>query len=126
MSATATLPTIGTWVIDASHSSVDFLDVEVFPTLTFRSTGAHRKSADEWTISGELTIRDVTKAVDLDVEYLGIFTDPWGSPKAAFVASTVIDREEFGITWNQALEAGGVLVGRTVRIELDVQLAPQT
>ena len=183
MSATTTtLPTTGTWVIDASHSSVDFLakhlvvskvrgrfasfsgsvlvadpieastvdvtidaasittgdetrdghvksgdflDVEVFPILAFRSTGAHRRNADEWTIPGELTIRDVTKAVDLDVEYLGIFTDPWGSPKAAFTASTVIDREEFGITWNQALEAGGVLVGKTVRIELDVQLAPQ-
>lgn len=182
MSTTITLPQTGTWVIDPSHSSLefvakhlvvskvrgrfgsfsgtvevadpietskvdvtieaasvstndadrdghvksdDFLNVEAFPVLTFRSTGVHHRSGDEWTIPGELTIRDVTRAVDLDVEYLGVFNDPWGNPKAAFAASTTIDREAFGITWNAALETGGVLVGKTVKIELDVQLAPQ-
>jgi polyisoprenoid-binding protein YceI len=82
-------------------------------------------TATDWTIPGELTIRDVTKPVELDVEYLGVFTDPWGNEKAAFTATTEIDREEFGITWNQALETGGVLVGNTVKIEIDVQLAQQ-
>jgi polyisoprenoid-binding protein YceI len=111
---------------DGHVRSEDFLDVERFPTLTFRSTGAHHRSGDRWSIPGELTIKDVTKPVDLDVEYLGVFNDPWGNPKAAFSGSTEIDREEFGITWNAALESGGVLVGKTVRIELDVQLQPQS
>lgn len=100
----------------------DFLDVETFPHLTFRSTGVHHRRGDTWTIPGELTIRDVTRAVELTVEYLGILTDPWGNDKAVFSASTEIDREAFGVTWNQALEAGGVLVGRTVKVELEVQL----
>jgi polyisoprenoid-binding protein YceI len=110
---------------DGHLRSGDFLDVEAHPTLTFRSTGAQHRSGDEWTIPGELTIRGVTQPVELDVAYLGVFVDPWGNQKAAFSASTEIDREAFGLTWNQALEAGGVLVGRTVKIELDVQAAPQ-
>ncbi len=110
---------------DGHVRSGDFLDVESFPALSFRSTGVHNRSGDDWTIPGELTIRDVTRAVALDVEYLGVFNDPWGNPKAAFAASATIDREEFGITWNAALETGGVLVGKTVKIELDVQLSPQ-
>ncbi len=110
---------------DGHLRSGDFLDVETFPQLAFRSTGAHHRDGDRWTIPGELTIRDVTKPVDLDVEYLGVFVDPWGNDKAAFTASTEIDREAFGITWNAALETGGVLVGKTVRIDIDVQLAQQ-
>jgi polyisoprenoid-binding protein YceI len=181
MSATITLPTTGTWVIDPSHSSIefvarhlvvtkvrgrfasfsgtvtvgdpvagstvkvtmdaasittndeqrdghlrsaDFLDVENFPSVTFRGS-APREVGGEWVLPGELTIRDVTRPVELTVEPLGVVTDPWGNAKAGFTASGEIDREEFGITWNQALEAGGVLVGKTVRIELDVQLAAQ-
>jgi polyisoprenoid-binding protein YceI len=87
---------------DGHVKSGDFLDVEAFPTLTFRSTGVHNKSGDDWSIPGELTIRDVTEAVDLEVEYLGVFNDPWGNPEAAFAATTTIDREQFGITWNAA------------------------
>lgn len=108
---------------DGHVKSRDFLDVETYPQLTFRSTGVHHRSGDTWTIPGELTIRDVTRAVELSVDYLGVYTDPWGNEKAAFSASTEIDREAFGVTWNQALETGGVLVGRTVKIELEVQLA---
>lgn len=107
---------------DGHLKSGDFLDVETYPTIAFRSTGAHHRSGDEWTVPGELTIRDVTKPVELKVEYLGVFTDPWGNDKAAFSATTEIDREAFGITWNQALEAGGVLVGKNVTVEIDVQL----
>ncbi len=73
-------------------------------------------------LPGELTIRDVTRPVELTVEALGVIADPWGNEKAAFSATTEIDREEFGVTWNAALETGGVLVGSKVRIEIDVQL----
>lgn len=183
MSATvSTLPTTGVWVIDPSHTSVefvakhlvvskvrgrfasfsgtvtvadplesstaeisidtasistgdekrdghlvsaDFLDVETFPTMRFSIDGGARRDGSRWIVPGELTIRDVTKPVELTVEPLGVVTDPWGNSKAGFSATTEIDREEFGITWNQTLEAGGVLVGRTVRVEIDVQLAPK-
>ncbi len=75
-------------------------------------------------MAGELTIKDATRPVTLDVEYLGVTVDPWGNPKAAFSANGEIDREEFGLTWNVALEAGGVLVGKKVKIEIEVQAAP--
>lgn len=110
---------------DEHLRSPDFLDVDNHPTLTFRATGAQRSDGEQWTIPGELTIRGVSKPVTLDVAYLGVFNDPWGNPKAAFTASTEIDREAFGLTWNAPLETGGVLVGNTVRIEIDVQFAPQ-
>lgn len=106
---------------DGHVVSDDFLSVETFPAITFRSTSITGEGGD-WKVTGELTIRDVTRPVTLDVDYLGVYTDPWGNEKAAFSASTEIDREAFGITWNQALETGGVLVGKTVKIELDVQL----
>jgi polyisoprenoid-binding protein YceI len=109
---------------DGHVRSGDFLDVEAFPTLTFEGR-APRRSGDGWTLPGELTIRGVTRPVELAVEALGVLADPWGNRKAALAATTEIDREEFGITWNAALEAGGVLVGPKVKIELDVQLAVQ-
>jgi polyisoprenoid-binding protein YceI len=175
---TDTLPSTGTWVIDTSHSSVefiarhlmiskirggfsafsgtvtladpvetssvevtieaasfasgdegrdghvrgeDFLDVERFPNVTFKGSGP-RKQGSGWVLPGELTIRDVTRPIELEVEALGVIADPWGNEKAAFSASTEIDREEFGVTWNAALETGGVLVGPKVRIEIEVQL----
>jgi polyisoprenoid-binding protein YceI len=107
---------------DEHVRSGDFLDVEQFPTLTFKGS-APRPSGEGWVLPGELTIRDVTRPVELEVSALGVIADPWGNQKAAFSATTEIDREEFGITWNAALETGGVLVGKVVRIELDVQLA---
>lgn len=100
----------------------DFLDVERFPHLTFKGSGA-RQRGSTWVLPGELTIRDVTRPTELEVEALGVLADPWGNEKAVFSATTEIDREEFGVTWNAALEAGGVLVGPKVRIEIDVQLA---
>jgi polyisoprenoid-binding protein YceI len=99
----------------------DFLDVERFPNLVFKGSGP-RPSGSGWILPGELTIRDVTRPVELEVEALGVLADPWGNEKAAFSATTEIDREEFGVTWNAALETGGVLVGSKVRIEIDVQL----
>lgn len=107
---------------DAHLRSPDFLDVEAFPALRYTSTSVERTGERSLRVAGDLTIRDVTRPVDLDVEFLGVATDPWGNTHAAFAARADIDREAFGITWNQALEAGGVVVGKKVQIELDVQL----
>lgn len=101
--------------------SGDFLDAESFPTLTFVATDA-KQVGDDYVVTGDLTVRDVTKPVELKVEYLGADTDPFGNEKAGFEATTEIDREEFGLTWNAALESGGVLVGKKVTIDLFVQV----
>ena len=179
LETTTTLPDVGSWKIDPSHSSVgfsvrhlgvakvrgrfadfdgtvhvaerpedssvaveiqaasidtrdanrdghllsgDFFDVERYPTLTFRSNGVHHRGSDHWTVDGELTIRGVTRPVALDVNFEGSARDPWGGERAAFTASTDVDREDFGLTWNQTLETGGVLVGKKVRIELEIEL----
>ena len=106
---------------DAHVRGEDFLDVERFPQIVFKGSGP-RQSGAGWVLPGELTIRDVTRPVELEVEALGVLADPWGNEKAALSATTEIDREEFGVTWNAALETGGVLVGPKVRIEIDVQL----
>ena len=105
---------------DAHLRSPDFLDVERFPTLEFRST-AVTHDGSRWQVAGDLTIRDVTRSVVLDVEFDGAATDPWGNSKIAFTASTQLNREDFGLTWNAPLEAGGVVVGPKVRIELSVE-----
>jgi polyisoprenoid-binding protein YceI len=108
---------------DAHLRSGDFLDVERFPQMTYRSSAVER-TAGGWRVLGDLTIRDVTRPVPMDVEFLGAITDPWGNPKSAFSARAEIDREAFGLTWNVALESGGVLVGKKVAIEIEVQMAP--
>jgi polyisoprenoid-binding protein YceI len=99
----------------------DFLDLEKYPNLTYRSTGVKSHKGNEFVLTGELTIRDVTRAVDLEVEYDGTIVSPYGQEVIAFTASTEIDREDWGITWNQAIEAGGVMVGKRVKIELNVE-----
>jgi polyisoprenoid-binding protein YceI len=101
--------------------SADFLELEKYPNLTYRSTGVKSHKGNEFVLAGELTIRDVTRAVDLEVEYDGTVVSPYGQEVIAFTASTEIDREEFGITWNQAIEAGGVMVGKKVKIELNIE-----
>jgi polyisoprenoid-binding protein YceI len=180
VTTTATLPATGTWVVDASHSSIeaiakhlvisrvrarfsrfegkivvadqlecstvdvaiqaasidtndarrdghlrneDFLDVENHPTLTFRSDSVKDAGDGEYFIPGELTIRGVTRPVELAVTYLGLAKDPWGNDKAGFSATATLDRDEFGITWNAALETGEVLVGRHLKVEIELQLA---
>ncbi|MEU1973540.1 YceI family protein [Microbacterium sp. NPDC019599] len=104
--------------------SADFFDVENFPTMEFVSTGAHVKG-DDFFVDGDLTIRGVTKPVSFEFEFGGFGTDPWGNYKAGATAKTVVNREEFGLTWNAALETGGVLVGKDVTITLDLQGALQ-
>jgi polyisoprenoid-binding protein YceI len=105
--------------------SPDFLDVASFPKMTFRSTKVERTGDMTLRVTGDLTIRDVTRPIVLDVEYDGTTRGIRGDVRAAFTASAEIDREEWGITWNMALETGGVLVGKRVRIELDVQAVLQ-
>jgi polyisoprenoid-binding protein YceI len=102
----------------------DFLDAENHPTLEFHSTGL-RQEAGEWLLDGELSIRGVTKPVTLDVEFEGGARDPWGNTRVGFSATTKVNREDFGLTWNQALETGGWLVGKDVRIELSTEAIKQ-
>jgi polyisoprenoid-binding protein YceI len=106
---------------DKHLRSADFLNVEQFPKVRFKSGKIERASAEQYKVHGSLTIRDVSKDVVLNVEYNGQAKDPWGNTRAALTAKTAINRTEFGLTWNQALEAGGVLVGEKIEIELEVQ-----
>ncbi len=111
---------------DGHLRSADFLDAEKFPKLTFKSTKVEKASGDKLKVTGDLTIRDVTKSVTLDVEVMGKAKDPWGNNKIAFNGKVAIQREEFGAKWNQALETGGLLVGKEVDIDLELQaVAPK-
>jgi polyisoprenoid-binding protein YceI len=109
---------------DGHLRSGDFFDSEKFPKLSFKSTRIEGSGSD-WKVTGDLTIKDVTKPVTLDVEWSGQAKDPWGNTKAGLNLSAKLDRKEFGLTWNAALEAGGVLVSDEVRILAEVQLAKQ-
>ncbi len=106
------------------HSS-DFLAAQEFPTMTFRSTRVTRIERGTITVVGDLTIKDVTREVELAVEVDGVATDPWGGERLALTARTSIDREDFGMTWNVALETGGVLVSKRVDIEIEAQAVRQ-
>ncbi len=109
---------------DGHIKSADFFDVENHPTWTFASTGFQAKGNDI-KLTGDLTLRGVTKSVELDVEFVGVNTDPWGNTKAGFEAKGEINRKDFGVEWNAPLETGGVLVGEKVNIELNIQAALQ-
>ena len=110
----------GTADRDAHLRSADFFDVETFPEMTFVST-----SFDGSTLVGDLTINGVTKAVTLDVEFNGVATDPWGNDKAGFEAKGELNRTDWGLTWNAALEKGGVLVSEKITLVIDVELGKQ-
>ena len=105
---------------DQHLRSADFFDTETYPTIEFVSTGV-RLEGDKFLVDGDLTIRGITKPVTFDFDFGGFGNDPWGNYKAGATAKTVINREDFGLTWNAALETGGVLVGKDVTIELDLQ-----
>jgi polyisoprenoid-binding protein YceI len=109
---------------DNHLKSADFFDAEKYPKITFKST-ALSKDGDDYTLTGDLTIKDVTKSVKIDVEFGGIATDPWGNTKAGFTISTKIKRTEFGLTWNAALETGGVMVSEDVKILGELQFVKQ-
>lgn len=105
--------------------SADFLDVETHPELVFRSRRVTDLDGSRFALVGDLTIRGVTREVTLDAEFEGVARSPWGSEVIGFTATTEIDREDFGITWNQALETGGVLVGKKVKIEISAEAIRQ-
>ena len=102
--------------------SPDFFDVARFPTLAFKSRRIERAGADALRVTGDLTIRDVTREVQLDVMELGSVRDPWGGQRAGYSASARINRSDFGLSWNQALETGGFVVGDEVALTLEVEL----
>jgi len=107
---------------DQHLTSADFLDVATYPDITFVSTKITPKGDDEFTMVGDLTIRGVTHPVTLDVTSEGKGKDPWGNQRAGFSATGKIDRREFGLTYNQALETGGVLVGNDLKLTVDIEL----
>lgn len=108
---------------DTHLRSGDFFDADNHPELTFVSRRLESVGGSKYRVTGELTIRDTTREVVLDVEETGRGTDPWGQTKIGFTAHTSIDRKDYGLTWNQALEAGGVLVSDEVKISIDGQAA---
>jgi polyisoprenoid-binding protein YceI len=110
---------------DGHLRSADFFNAETHPSLTFESTAFETTGKDTFKLMGHLTIRGATLPVELDVDFHGQGTDPWGNTRVGFSARGSISRKEFGLTWNQALEAGGVLVGDTVELELEVQAVKQ-
>ncbi|MDE8669167.1 YceI family protein [Pseudarthrobacter sp. H3Y2-7] len=109
---------------DGHVKGPDFFDVEQYPDMTFRATSVEGDGED-YTLTGDLTIRGVTKPVELEVEFSGVAVDPFGATRAGFSAETEISRKEFGLTWNAALEAGGLLVGDKVKINVEAALVKQ-
>lgn len=105
---------------DQHLRSGDFLDVEKYPEIKFRSTRI-KGDKESFKLTGDLTIRGITKPITLDVEFEGKTRDPWGGERIGFSANGKIDRREFGLTWNQTLETGGLLVGNDVKISLEAQ-----
>jgi polyisoprenoid-binding protein YceI len=111
---------------DAHLKSEDFFDVEHYPTITFASTAVRPRRENTWELVGDLTVRGTTRSVSLQVDFDGGGVSPMGDERIGFSAATDVNREDFGLTWNVALETGGLLVGKTARIELAVQAIAQT
>jgi polyisoprenoid-binding protein YceI len=110
---------------DTHLRSGDFFEVEKFPAITFRSKRVVKKSSESFDVTGDLTIRDVTKEITLPVTHLGTAKDPWGNERVGFETETTINRKDFGLKWNAALETGGFLVGDDVRAMLSIQAVKQ-
>lgn len=108
---------------DAHLKSPDFFDAEKYPKIDFSGKGMKDLGDDMYELTGDLTIKDVTKPVTLTVEFGGIMNDPWGNTKAGISINGKINRKDFGLNWNAALEAGGVLVGEEVKISGEIELA---
>ena len=122
--------TINTGVADRDGHlrTADFLDAERYPEIIFRSRrveGAHKKEGDRFRVIGDLEIRGKAIPVTLDATFEGIGKDPWGKQRAGFAARSEIDRRDWGLLWNQALETGGILVGNMVKIEIEAQAVAQ-
>jgi polyisoprenoid-binding protein YceI len=106
---------------DAHLRSADFFDVERFPELTYKSKRVDKTGEGRYSVVGDLTIRGTTREVALEVEAGGVGKDPWGNERAGFAARAKVDRKDFGLKWNQALETGGVLVGEHIDIEIELE-----
>ncbi len=111
---------------DNHLKSADFFDVENFPLISFSSTKFEKVDDDEYKLTGLLTIKDISKEVELDVEFGGVNKDPWGNTKAGFSLNGKLNRKNWGLNWNAALEAGGVMVSDEVRIAAEVQFLKQS
>ncbi|MET8179408.1 YceI family protein [Streptomyces sp. NPDC005336] len=111
---------------DAHLRSADFFDAETFPLMTFRSTAAERVGDDEYRITGDLTIKDVTRPVTIDLEFNGSATDVYGNERVGFEGSATILRSDWGLTWNAALETGGVMVSDKVKLTFDISAIKNT
>ncbi|GAA4013079.1 YceI family protein [Streptomyces plumbiresistens] len=111
----------GSGMRDEHLRSADFLDTENFPEITYRSVGLSPASEDRWTVHGELTLRGVSRQVDLDLVHLGTGPDPWGGTRASFKATTELQRDDFAMNYNQVVAAGIAAIGTTLRVELDIQ-----
>ncbi|MCX5004887.1 YceI family protein [Streptomyces sp. NBC_00638] len=111
----------GNGMRDTHLKSPDFLDIEKYPRITYRSTGLTPAGADRWTVHGELTLHGVARPVDLDLSYLGTGADPWGGTRAAFRATAELHREDFAMHYNQVVQAGISAIGTTLKVELDIQ-----
>lgn len=105
---------------DAHLRNSDFFDVETYPTMTFTSTQV-RPDGGDYVLVGDLTIKGVTKQVEFELEFDGVSPDPWGGTRAGFSAEGEIDRRDFGLEWNMALDTGALMVGEKVKIALDIQ-----
>ena len=110
---------------DGHLKSADFFDAENTPEITFVSTGIKDVKGDEFTLVGDLTIKGITKPVELEAEFNGAATDPFGNASIGFSAETEVEREDWGLTWNAALETGGVLVSKKIKLVLDVSAIKQ-
>ena len=108
---------------DEHLRAADFFDVAKFPVLTFPSTSVTARGAQQFDVTGQLTMRDVTKTITLPVTYLGAAKDPWGNDKVAFESEITLNRKDYGLNWNAALETGGFLVGDDVKVSLSIQAA---
>lgn len=110
---------------DAHLRSADFFDSDNYPTMSFRSTRVEAEGKEKARVHGDLTIRGITHPVVLEAELNGIAKSPWGSTSAGFSAHTKVNRKEWGLEWNMALETGGILVGDDVKIEIEIELVKQ-
>jgi len=111
---------------DAHLRSADFFDVENYPEMIFKGSSVEKANDDSYTLSGDLTIKGITKPVKLEVEFNGVMKDPWGNEKAGYAINGKINRKEWGLNWNATLEAGGLLVSDDVKISSEIQLIKQS
>jgi polyisoprenoid-binding protein YceI len=110
---------------DAHLKSADFLEVDAYPEITFRTSALEHDGGSDWKLRGDLSIHGVTRPVTLETEYNGVGVDPWGGTRAFFSAETKIDREDWGLSWNVALETGGWLVGKEIKLAIEVEAVLQ-